>query len=123
MTDDSIASLLGDQAWQRLVAAFGGTTITLPKKQLESSQSFTELKRVLGCDLAERLRLRHAGEKLYIPMGIGNDRIRRDAEIAARLALGESPSSIARSFRVVTRISVRQVLRIAAGVVKVSSSN
>lgn len=49
-------------------------------------------------------------------MTSAEDRARRDREIAARLAAGETPEQVARSFREVRQLTVRQVRRIGARV-------
>jgi len=44
------------------------------------------------------------------------DRARRDREIAERLAAGERPEAIVRTYREVRRLTARQVRRIGARV-------
>jgi hypothetical protein len=114
MTDDSIRALLGEYAWRRFMDAFAGVSISFPKRATQPSETFSELVKVLGADTAEKLRLRYAGERIYIAAG---DREQRNAEIAARLANGEPPATIAKSHRVFG-VTARHVLRIASGMSK-----
>lgn len=116
---DELQTALG-AATQRFLDVFAATSVTFPKTG--QSPFFTELIRVVGADAAERLRLHFAGETVYVPRNAADERERRYGEIRARLASGESPDAIARSYRVVTRLSVRTVQRIAAGVAKTDTA-
>lgn len=114
---DELRELLGEALLRRFLAVFARTVVTVPKSP--RGPFFTELVRVLGAEAAERFRGRFAGSQLYIPFNAAEERERRNAEIVARVAAGESLQSIARSYRSVTSISVRHVRRIATGISKV----
>lgn len=113
---EELQEILGETAAQRFVDVFAATAVTFPKSP--SGPFFARLVHLAGQDAAERLRLRFAGETIYVPRNATDERKRRDSEISARLAAGESPAAIARSYRTVTRLSVRHVQRIAAVMAK-----
>lgn len=108
---DQLRLLLGEPAASRFLALFSGTSVTFPKRH--AGPFFAALVRAVGIDLAERVCRQWAGEHVYIPRNAAEDRARRNVAIAARLAAGESPESIARSYHEVKRLSVRTVRRIA----------
>lgn len=108
---DQLRILLGEPAASRFLALFSGTSVTFPKRL--AGPFFAALVRAVGSDLAERVCRQWAGEHVYIPRNAAEERARRNVAIAARLAAGESPESIARSFHEVKRLSVRTVRRIA----------
>lgn len=113
---DELQDLLGVVAAQRFIDVFAATVVTVPKHP--TGAFFGRLVQLAGPEAAERLRLRFAGETIYVPLNVADERKRRDDEIAARLAAGESPAAIARSYRTMTRLSIRHVQRIAAGAAK-----
>lgn len=116
--DDSMEELLGASDLQRLIAVFGGTVVTFAKTP--TGIFFGELVRVLGPGPADKLWRKYAGEQIYIPINADDERMQRNVEIAARVAAGESTTSVARSYRVVVRMSERHVRRIVAGMSKIN---
>jgi hypothetical protein len=113
---DELRDLIGVGAALRFVHVFEGTDVQFPKAP--HGPFFAELTRVLGPVDAERVRQRFAGSMVYIPRDARDERERRDREIEARLASGESPAAIARSYRIVSKLSARSVRRIAAAMAK-----
>ena len=107
---DEIELLVGCEKRMRFMALFAGTDVTFPKKP--RGPFFDQLSRALGADAAERLRMRYSGERMYIPRNEAEERARRNAEIAARIAAGESPAYVARTYRVMSTISARHIRRI-----------
>jgi hypothetical protein len=107
---DEIELLVGCEKRMRFMALFAGTDVTFPKQP--RGPFFEQLSRALGADAAERLRLRYAGERIYIPRNEADERARRNAEIAARIAAGESPAYVARTYRVMSTLSARHIRRI-----------
>lgn len=110
---DDLRLILAPDELARFLTVFAGNDFRFEKTA--GGASFAQLERVVGADAAERLRMHFAGERVYIPRNRAEERARRDDEIRARLAAGESPASIARSYRVVTTLSERWVRQIAAG--------
>jgi hypothetical protein len=109
---DEIAAALSEPALRaRFLSVFAGQRLRFPKTH---GGAPAEVVRVLGVDAAERLRWHFAGRTLYVPIGAAAERARRDLTIRARLAAGESPAAIARSWRGVYRLSEAAVRRIAA---------
>jgi hypothetical protein len=113
---DELRSILGEDNAQRFLAVFARTDVNVPK--LQRGPFFAELQRVVGEEPAERFRKHFAGQTLYVPRNVFEERERRNAEIVARYAAGESLHAIARSYRSITSLSVRQVRRIATGTTK-----
>jgi hypothetical protein len=116
MIIDELRELLGEALLQRFLTIFGGTPVTFSKRG--KGAPFEQIARVIGEDAARGVCRRFAGQKLYIPRSIREERERRNAEIAARLAAGESPNVIARSYRTVQTITARHVRRIGATATK-----
>lgn len=113
---DELQDVLGAALYRRFVNVFAATVVTFPKAP--DGPFFAELVRVVGADAAERVRLHFAGSKVYIPRDAADERKRRDMEIIDRINSGETPESIARTYRLVTRVSIRTVQRIAAAASK-----
>ena len=107
---DEIEALVGLDARLRFMALFAGTSVTFPKTP--RGPFFAQLARALGNEAAERLRLRYAGEAIYVPRNANEERARRNAEIAARIAAGESPAYVARTYRAMASLSERHIRRI-----------
>lgn len=101
-----IRRIIGDDLARRFFAVFAGNYFTFPAKP--NGASFDALRRIVGPVAAERLCVRYAREQVYIPRDA--ERAERDAEIAARLALGEPLGSVARAFRLTVRY-VRMIER------------
>ena len=66
----------------------------------------------VAAQAARALRDRYFGETVYVPRNAAEERARRDEEIVARVASGESAAAVARSYRVVSTLSERHVRRI-----------
>jgi len=105
-----IREILGERLFARFMIVFGGTDVRFPKKR--SAISYAHMIRVVGEGAALRLRDRFVGSTIYIPRNASDERARRDDEIAARIASGEKPADVARSYRVVATLSERHVRRI-----------
>lgn len=105
-----LREILGDALLARFLAVFAGTSVTVSKSP--AGAVFAELERVIGTAAAERVRQRFAGAQIYVPLNVSEERQKRNVEIAARIASGESLKSIARSYRN-PNITVRHLRRIA----------
>jgi hypothetical protein len=111
-TLDALARLLGPpHVRAAFFAVYAGRQVRFSKVR---GRAPAVLVRIVGADAAERLRAEFAGRWLYVPLGVAAERRARDEEIRARLDAGDSPADVARSHRVVCRLSEAHVRRIAA---------
>lgn len=106
-----IVRILGESTATRLFAVFAGTTVTFPLSR--AGPSFVALSKVIGPGASERLCERFGGEQVYVPRNTAADRDRRNEEIAARVAAGDSYEAIARTYGT-TAINVRRIVKAAA---------
>jgi hypothetical protein len=110
---EELQAILGDAPFRKFLAVFAGTTVTFPKQP--RGTFFVTLSRVIGPDPAEQARARFAGEEVYVPMNVAEERARRNDEITARVHAGEPIDAVARAYRT----TVRHVRRIACTVARV----
>ena len=105
--------MVGDAAYRRFIAVFAGTAVTFPKHP--RGAFFATLARVIGPAVAERVRVRFAGESIYITMNLAEQRACRNEEISARIEAGEPHDAVARAYHT----TVRHVRRIAASISRI----
>lgn len=113
---EELETILGPELLARFMVRFAGTVVNIKKSR--EGTSFAELATVVGVEAAERLQQHFAGQRVYIPRNAADERAHRNLEIRDRLAAGESPRSIARSYRQVVSLSERTIRRIGAGITR-----
>ena len=96
-----LVSAIGAEAAQKLLAAFAGRRLYVPKSAGESHP----ITMIIGADLAALFCQRFQGEELYFPMMAG--RRQRILDLAAR---GRAPTGIAAELQV----SIRHVYDVLA---------
>lgn len=110
-TVEEIKRLLGPALAVRFFAVFAGTSVTFPLTR--RGTSYAQLVKVIGPEATERLCQRFGGEQPYIPRGTATERDKRNAEIAARIAVGEAWETVAHAYRTTVR-HVRRVVKAEA---------
>ncbi|MBF0187903.1 MAG: helix-turn-helix domain-containing protein [Magnetococcales bacterium] len=94
----SIAEIIGFQAALKMISAFGGTRVSVPKTNRVINDNHRICK-VIGVDLTRLLVAYIGGEVLHIPQSKALDRARRNTEILALYDEGMSAAKLARKFQ------------------------
>lgn len=111
---DTVRDLLDDDSLYRgFVSELAGTNVTFPRGR--EGALFARLVRAVGVGAAERLCAHFAPERIYVPRNSTEELDRRDAEIRARAAAGESAAEIAKTYVRTVPMTQRQILRIISG--------
>lgn len=111
---DTVRLLLVDEAVvDAFMREFAGTDVTFPKTR--KGASFARLVQAVGAIAAERLCTHFAAEVHYVPRNRADELERRDHEIRARIAAGESAADIARHYVRLVPMTARHVKRIVNG--------
>ena len=94
-----IAEIIGLPATTRLVEAYGGRRLFVPKH----SKTQHKLAHLLGFEQARRMSHHFGGECLFIARGTNTARAKRNAEITRAFDTGTSVPALARAHQLTER--------------------
>lgn len=111
---DAVTGAIGEDAAQKLIAAYGGNSIQIPITA-STGKTHSALEAVIGKDAAEKLVWRFGGERIYIQRGARKLIKNRDNRIRADfdgLCKTLSASEIVRRLSLKYRLSNRRIYSI-----------
>ncbi|MCX7691778.1 MAG: hypothetical protein N2055_00050 [Tepidimonas taiwanensis] len=100
-----LAEYLGDAVAESLRVHFGGTQLRVPRRRV--GKAWDALVRCLGETAAAEMADTFGGEVLYIPRNAADERLARRAQVAQRLAQGQTYAQIARELVFLVRYTER----------------
>lgn len=106
-----LSEYVGDEVADKLVSAFGGRDIRVPK--LHAGPTWERLVEALGREDAGRVADAFGGDRIYVPLDATGRRKRLHDMIIRELRRGRSPQEVASEMRIITRVSERYVRRVA----------
>lgn len=99
---DEILLVIGHEATDRLVAAFGGCCIFPPSGEPVGAR-WERVQAVIGMEAAAALVWRYRGTRLYVPLNTAARRAWQESEVVRLAALGMSDDEIAAQVAVLVR--------------------